>query len=52
MTAAEIIDVQSEIIDLQNRLIKRLAMSAWQADALDTELARIENLKSQIEAKL
>lgn len=52
MTAAEIIDVQCEIIRLQALLIKRLMLQAGQLNVAECELKMdINSLQKEMEAQ-
>lgn len=51
MSQIEIIDVQCEIIKMQSRLIKEMAMRIRQENIFAEEMSRINELKERIEAK-
>ncbi len=51
MSLIEIIDAQCEIIKMQSRLIKEMAMRIRQENIFAEEMSRINALKERIEAQ-
>ena len=49
MTAVEIIEIQGRIIELQERLIQKLALCAIQAEQIDREMERINALRHDLQ---
>lgn len=50
MSLTELIDVQCEIIKMQSKLIKEMAMRIRQENIFAEEMSRIAALKERIEA--
>lgn len=51
MSLTELLDVQCEIIKMQSRLIKEMAMRIRQENIFAEEMSRINALKERIEAQ-
>lgn len=51
MPLTELIDVQCEIIKMQSRLIKEMAIEIGQENIFAEEMRRIDCLKERIEAQ-
>lgn len=51
MSLTELIDVQCEIIKMQSRLIKEMAMRIRQENIFAEEMSRINALKERIEVQ-
>lgn len=51
MSLTELIDVQCEIIKMQSKLIKNMAIEIGQENIFAEEMSRINALKERIEAQ-
>lgn len=49
MQTSEIIEIQAQIIELLNRLVREMAMTIGQTEAWDKEMDQLKKLKQKLE---